>query len=97
MSARVATDWGNRHELVEVLDLAARGCCTPRHRYPLAAAMNAYDDLAAGAFTGRAVVVPHDYNWHFTPPRPLPAGSALTISYRTHRVGSLLRLRPGPG
>lgn len=54
------TYWGNRAELVEVLDLAARGLmhaevtiCT------LDEAITAYERLARGEIDGRAVVVPN--------------------------------------
>jgi propanol-preferring alcohol dehydrogenase len=53
------TYWGSRSELLEVLDLAARGAIRAHvTTYPLSAAAAAYDDLAAGRVTGRAVVVP---------------------------------------
>lgn len=55
------TYWGNRAELVEVLDLAARGLLRPDITlFPLADAPDAYRRLAAGALAGRAVVVPND-------------------------------------
>jgi propanol-preferring alcohol dehydrogenase len=54
-----STYWGNRHELVEVLDLAARGLLRAEvHTFGLDEAMSAYDRLAAGDLAGRAVVVP---------------------------------------
>lgn len=53
------TYWGSRPELVEVLDLAARGLVTPTvHTYPLERALEAYTDLSAGTLAGRAVIVP---------------------------------------
>ena len=55
------TYWGNRAELVEVLDLAARGLLQPEvTEYPLERAAEAYADLAAGRVAGRAVIVPAD-------------------------------------
>lgn len=55
-----STYWGNRHELVEVLDLASRGLLRAEvHRYSLEDAATAYVDLAAGSIDGRAVVVPN--------------------------------------
>lgn len=54
------TYWGNRSELVEVLDLAARGLLTPDiTTFPLEEAPAAYAGLAAGELSGRAVIVPH--------------------------------------
>ena len=51
--------WGSRPELVEVLDLAARGLLRPvTTTYPLDRAPDAYRDLAAGTVNGRAVIVP---------------------------------------
>lgn len=53
------TYWGTRQELVEVLELGARGLLTPTlTTYPLERAVDAYRDLAAGRLEGRAVVVP---------------------------------------
>jgi propanol-preferring alcohol dehydrogenase len=53
------TYWGSRPELVEVLDLAARGLVRPRVvEFPLDQAASAYRQLAQGAVHGRAVVVP---------------------------------------
>ena len=53
------TYWGTRPELVEVLDLAARGLIRPQvTTYPLADAAKAYHELAQGHIRGRAVVVP---------------------------------------
>jgi propanol-preferring alcohol dehydrogenase len=55
------TYWGNRRELVEVLDLASRGLLTAETTlYTLDDAAQAYRDLAHGTFNGRAVVVPTD-------------------------------------
>ena len=55
------TYWGNRRELVEVLDLASRGLLhTETTLYTLDDAGQAYRDLAHGTVRGRAVVVPHD-------------------------------------
>lgn len=53
------TYWGSRPELVEVLDLAARGLLTARiTTFPLASAAEAYRMLEAGQVVGRAVIVP---------------------------------------
>ena len=55
------TYWGNRSELVAVLDLASRGLLHAATTiYPLEDAVSAYDDLAHGRVTGRAVIVPND-------------------------------------
>ncbi len=55
------TYWGNRAELVEVLDLAARGHLSVHTtRFPLEQAADAYAALARGEIDGRAVVVPTD-------------------------------------
>jgi alcohol dehydrogenase, propanol-preferring len=55
------TYWGNRQELVEVLDLGARGLLHAETTlYTLEDAPRAYADLAHGTVTGRAVVVPTD-------------------------------------
>lgn len=55
------TYWGNRTELVEVLDLAARGLLhAETTRFPLAEAAGIYDLLRRGEVAGRAVVVPHE-------------------------------------
>jgi propanol-preferring alcohol dehydrogenase len=55
------TYWGNRRELVEVIDLAARGLLAAQTTiYTLDDAAQAYRDLAGGTLTGRAVVVPTD-------------------------------------
>lgn len=53
------TYWGSRPELVEVLDLAARGLVHAEHTvYPLESAARAYEDMRNGHVRGRAVVVP---------------------------------------
>jgi len=53
------TYWGNRTELVEVLDLAARGLLRPETTtFGLDEAVEVYKLLAAGEINGRAVVVP---------------------------------------
>ena len=53
------TYWGSRPELVEVLDLAARGLVRPRMTtFALSAAADAYQQLAEGKINGRAVIVP---------------------------------------
>jgi propanol-preferring alcohol dehydrogenase len=53
------TYWGNRSELVELLDLAARGLLSPEiTTFALGEALQVYAGLAAGDITGRAVVVP---------------------------------------
>jgi propanol-preferring alcohol dehydrogenase len=53
------TYWGTRPELVEVLDLAARGMLTPQIcRFDLSEAVTAYDEMRAGELQGRAVIVP---------------------------------------
>jgi propanol-preferring alcohol dehydrogenase len=53
------TYWGSRPELVEVLDLAARGYLRPTvRRFDLDSAVEAYRQMAAGQLEGRAVVVP---------------------------------------
>lgn len=54
------TYWGTRPELVEVLDLAARGLLRPTiTEFTLDDAPEAYAALAAGTLEGRAVVVPN--------------------------------------
>lgn len=54
------TYWGSRPELMELLALARAGRITAEvHRFPLADGPKVYERLAAGEFTGRAVVVPH--------------------------------------
>ena len=53
------TYWGNRAELNEVLDLAARGLLHAEiSRFALPEATTAYSQLEKGAIEGRAVVVP---------------------------------------
>lgn len=53
------TYWGTRQELVEVLELAARGLIEPAVRtFSLEDASEAYRQLRAGEIAGRAVVVP---------------------------------------
>jgi propanol-preferring alcohol dehydrogenase len=53
------TYWGNRAELAEVLDLAARGLLTAEiTTFDLDDALVAYDRLRSGDIEGRAVVVP---------------------------------------
>lgn len=53
------TYWGSRPELVEVLDLAARGLIRPHvTTFPLEDAVEAYRQLGEGAVAGRAVIVP---------------------------------------
>ncbi len=53
------TYWGSRPELVEVLDLGARGLVRPEvTTFNLDTAMDAYMALEAGRLKGRAVVVP---------------------------------------
>jgi propanol-preferring alcohol dehydrogenase len=54
------TYWGNRAELAEVLDLAARGLLRPEvSKFGLHEATRAYEQLELGAIEGRAVVVPN--------------------------------------
>lgn len=54
------TYWGTRPELVEVLDLAARGLLRPKiTTYDLDGAVEAYRLMAAGQLEGRAVIVPN--------------------------------------
>jgi propanol-preferring alcohol dehydrogenase len=56
-----STYWGNRTELAEVLDLAARGLLAAEvHRFVLDEAVEAYQQLDAGTIDGRAVVVPNE-------------------------------------
>jgi propanol-preferring alcohol dehydrogenase len=53
------TYWGSRPELVEVLDLGARGLLRPKiTTFTLHHALDAYSALEAGRLDGRAVVVP---------------------------------------
>jgi propanol-preferring alcohol dehydrogenase len=57
--AMATTYWGSRHELVELLALAARGRVTVEHTvYRLDDALDAYRALQRGEITGRAVIVP---------------------------------------
>ena len=52
--------WGSRPELVEVLELAARGLLRAQvTTYRLDEALDAYRALAAGTISGRAVIVPN--------------------------------------
>ena len=56
-----STYWGSRPELVEVLDLAARGHLRPTvTTVPLEEAVEAYHRMEAGSALGRQVVVPAD-------------------------------------
>lgn len=53
------TYWGSRPELVEVLELAARGLLRPKvTTFTLDTAVDAYRQMAAGRLEGRAVIVP---------------------------------------
>jgi propanol-preferring alcohol dehydrogenase len=53
------TYWGSRSELVEVLDLGARGLVRPgATTYAFDDALTAYADMRDGRLVGRAVVVP---------------------------------------
>ena len=53
------TYWGSRPELIEVLDLGARGLLRPKvTTFTLDEAAGAYRRLLAGELTGRAVIVP---------------------------------------
>jgi propanol-preferring alcohol dehydrogenase len=53
--------WGSRPELVELLDLGARGLVRPLvTTWPLAEAVDAYGALEDGNVTGRAVVIPNN-------------------------------------
>jgi len=55
------TYWGTRQELVEVLNLGARGLIRSRTaRFPLDEALSAYEALKTGRIEGRAVVVPNE-------------------------------------
>ena len=55
------TYWGSRPELVELLDLAARGLIDSRvTKFPLENGVEAYRALKAGNIDGRAVVVPFE-------------------------------------
>jgi len=54
-----STYWGSRPELVEVLDLAAKGLLTPRiSTFGLGEAVDVYRLLREGKIDGRAVIVP---------------------------------------
>ncbi|GAA2517536.1 NAD(P)-dependent alcohol dehydrogenase [Pilimelia columellifera] len=54
-----STYWGSRPELIEVLDLAARGLIAPKvTTFGLDQAMEAYRRMRAGELLGRAVIVP---------------------------------------
>jgi propanol-preferring alcohol dehydrogenase len=56
------TYWGSRPDLVEVLDLAARGLITPHvTTFSLDEAPEAYRQLRAGSLAGRAVIVPNRF------------------------------------
>ena len=51
--------WGSRPELIELLDLAARGLVKAEYTtYSLETAIDAYKDLREGKVRGRAVIVP---------------------------------------
>jgi propanol-preferring alcohol dehydrogenase len=53
------TYWGTRPELVEVLDLGARGLVSAKvTTFPLEKAPDAYASMESGHLEGRAVVVP---------------------------------------
>jgi propanol-preferring alcohol dehydrogenase len=53
------TYWGSRPELIEVLDLGARGLIHPKvTTFPLEEAVGAYRALHEGKLPGRAVIVP---------------------------------------
>ncbi|MFC0509104.1 NAD(P)-dependent alcohol dehydrogenase [Micromonospora costi] len=53
------TYWGSRPELIEVLDLGARGLVRPKTvRLPLDDALTAYRRMRDGTLDGRAVIVP---------------------------------------
>jgi propanol-preferring alcohol dehydrogenase len=53
------TYWGSRPELVEVLDLAARGLLTPTvTTFALDGVAGAYEQLRSGRMLGRAVIIP---------------------------------------
>ncbi|MFC5819501.1 NAD(P)-dependent alcohol dehydrogenase [Nonomuraea harbinensis] len=54
-----STYWGTRPELIEVLDLAARGLITAEvTTFPLERAVEAYHRLENGEISGRAVITP---------------------------------------
>ncbi|MEV4198946.1 NAD(P)-dependent alcohol dehydrogenase [Micromonospora globbae] len=53
------TYWGSRPELIEVLDLGARGLVRPKTtRFTLDDALTAYRKMRDGSLEGRAVIVP---------------------------------------
>ena len=55
-----STYWGSRSELVEVLDLDARGLLRPKiTTFGLDQAMEAYRHMEEGTADGRAVIVPN--------------------------------------
>jgi len=55
------TYWGARHELIEVLNLGARGLIRSHvTTYPLDEAMTAYEALKSGDIEGRAVILPNE-------------------------------------
>ncbi|MGV0835261.1 NAD(P)-dependent alcohol dehydrogenase [Mycolicibacterium thermoresistibile] len=59
-ASMATTYWGSRPELMEVLELARLGRIqTEVHRFPLVEAPQVYERLAAGEFTGRAVITPN--------------------------------------
>ena len=54
-----STYWGSRPELIEVLDLGARGLLRPTiTTVPLDQAVEAYRRMEAGTVEGRTVVIP---------------------------------------
>lgn len=54
-----STYWGSRPELIEVLELAARGLLAPvATPFPLEEAMTAYRLMESGGLVGRAVIIP---------------------------------------
>ncbi len=56
-----STYWGSRPELIEVLNLAARGLLRPTiTTVPLDQALEAYRRMEAGTVNGRTVVIPGD-------------------------------------
>ncbi|MEE8600895.1 NAD(P)-dependent alcohol dehydrogenase [Euzebya tangerina] len=58
-SSLANTYWGTRPELIEVLNLGARGLIRPRTTtFSLDDAVGAYEQLDAGDLDGRAVIVP---------------------------------------
>jgi propanol-preferring alcohol dehydrogenase len=53
------TYWGSRPELIEVLELGARGLLQPKiTTFSLDDSLAAYSTLEAGGLDGRAVVIP---------------------------------------